>query len=82
MEMFTGNTQAPRRLLELQGARWLLGKESWGKLGNVVLEAVMITLDQYLPGTSLGSPVTPLPLLSFSITIPVQTFSNLQIRGQ
>lgn len=77
MEMFTDNTQAPRRLLELQGARWLLGEtEECGP------EAAMITLDQDLPGTSLGSPVNPLPLLSFSITIPVQTFSNLQIRGQ
>lgn len=47
------------------------------------LEAVMITLNQGLaPGMSLGSLVTLLPLLSFSITIPVQTFSNLQIRGQ
>lgn len=77
MEMFTDNTQAPLRLLELQGARWLLGEtEECGP------EAAMITLDQDLPGTSLGSPVNPLPLLSFSITIPVQTFSNLQIRGQ
>lgn len=42
----------------------------------------LITLNQDLAGMSLGSLVTPLPLLSFSITIPVQTFSNLQIRGQ
>lgn len=33
-------------------------------------------------GMSSGRLVTPLLLLSFSITIPVQTFSNLQIRGQ
>lgn len=33
-------------------------------------------------GVSSGRLVTPLLLLSFSITIPVQTFSNLQIRGQ
>lgn len=47
------------------------------------LEAVLITLDQDLaPRMSLDSPVTLPPLLSFSITIPVQTFSNLQIRGQ
>lgn len=30
----------------------------------------------------LGQLVTDASLLSFSITIPVQTFSNLQIRGQ
>lgn len=35
------------------------------------------------PGDTLGQPGHPsLSLLSFSITIPVQTFSNLQIRGQ
>lgn len=43
----------------------------------------MLSPDQGLaPGMSLGSAVTLLPLLSCSITIPVQTFSNLQIRGQ
>lgn len=47
------------------------------------LEAVMLSPDQGLaPGMSLDSAVTLLPLLSCSITIPVQTFSNLQIRGQ
>jgi len=54
-----------------------------GESQEMGFEAVMITLDQGLaPGMSLGCPVTLLPLLSFSITIPVQTFSNLQIRGQ
>lgn len=43
------------------------------------LEAVRTTLRQDLAWAGL---VTALPLLSFSITIPVQTFSNLQIRGQ
>lgn len=39
----------------------------------------MMTLSQGLAWDGLA---TALPLLSFSITIPVQTFSNLQIRGQ
>lgn len=31
---------------------------------------------------SQGDLIIPIPPLFFSITIPVQTFSNLQIRGQ
>lgn len=46
------------------------------------LEAIMVTLIVICLGVSSGRLVTPLLLLSFSITIPVQTFSNLQIRGQ
>ena len=48
------------------------------------LKAVMKSPDQDLAWgypRAAWSPLS-LSLLSFSITIPVQTFSNLQIRGQ
>lgn len=79
------NTPAPCRLLQPQRACWLLGKaRGWAEPFLARRASGCHDNPGLGPdlGMTLGSPVTLLPLLSFSITIPVQTFSNLQIRGQ